>query len=327
MAKKRHTTEQIIGLLRQAEVELAQGRTVGEICRGIGVSEASFYRWRAEYGGLKVDQVRRLKELERENTWLKRAVAELTLDKQILKEAAEKAKIELSNSTQTDVNLPYITADASGPKHLNIKLTRAKLESLVEELIERSIERLCAGIASAFGAQIRVSYNQRFPATVNSLAETDLCRRAAEDLLVSGHVDEPPWWRTALSATVDGTGDGPAPSGHRDATKRPTEVGCSRRCAGFGIEAQVPDPGPGTREPGARSGCSVRSGHARADHRPDGRSRQLPILHHHAARRLKSQRTQRTDSRVRFVGNGAVESGLIFSQTLNDAAFCLLYCA
>ena len=89
MAKKRHTTEQIIGLLRQAEVELAQGRTVGEICRGIGVSEASFYRWRAEYGGLKVDQLRRRKELERENTRLKRAVAELTLDKQILKEAAE----------------------------------------------------------------------------------------------------------------------------------------------------------------------------------------------------------------------------------------------
>src|SRR5690606_18257803 len=59
---------------------------------------------------------------------------------QRLKEAAEKAKIELSSSQQTDVNLPYITADASGPKHLNIKLTRAKLESLVEDLIERTIE-------------------------------------------------------------------------------------------------------------------------------------------------------------------------------------------
>jgi molecular chaperone DnaK len=58
---------------------------------------------------------------------------------QRLKEAAEKAKIELSNSAQTDINLPYITADASGPKHLNIKLTRAKLEALVEELIERTI--------------------------------------------------------------------------------------------------------------------------------------------------------------------------------------------
>ena len=85
MPKKRHTAEQIIGLLRQAEVELAQGRTVGEICRGLGISEASFYRWRAEYGGLKLDQARRLKALERENARLKRAVAELTLDKQILR--------------------------------------------------------------------------------------------------------------------------------------------------------------------------------------------------------------------------------------------------
>ena len=89
MPGKRLTPEQIIRLLRQAEVELAQGRTVSEVCRGLGVSEASFYRWRTEYGGLKVDQVRRVKELERENARLKRAVAELTLDKQILKEAAE----------------------------------------------------------------------------------------------------------------------------------------------------------------------------------------------------------------------------------------------
>lgn len=89
MPKKRHTAEQIIGLLRQAEVELAQGRRIGEICRGLEVSEASFYRWRAEYGGLKLDQARRLRDLERENARLKRAVAELTLDKQILKEAAE----------------------------------------------------------------------------------------------------------------------------------------------------------------------------------------------------------------------------------------------
>jgi len=87
--RKRHTAEQIIGLLRQAEVELAQGRSVGEICRGLGISEASYYRWRSEYGGLKLDQARRLKELERENARLRKAVAELTLDKLILKEAAE----------------------------------------------------------------------------------------------------------------------------------------------------------------------------------------------------------------------------------------------
>src|SRR3712207_2437399 len=89
MPGKRLTPERVIGVLRQAEVELAQGRTVGEVCRGLGVSEASFYRWRPEYGGLKVDQARRMKELERENARLKKAVAELTLDKRILKEAAE----------------------------------------------------------------------------------------------------------------------------------------------------------------------------------------------------------------------------------------------
>jgi transposase-like protein len=83
------TAEQIIGLLRQAEVELAEGRTVGEVCRGLGVSEASFYRWRTEYGGLKVGQARRMKELERENARLKRAVAGLTLDKQILRGQAQ----------------------------------------------------------------------------------------------------------------------------------------------------------------------------------------------------------------------------------------------
>mgnify|MGYP001360100109 CR=1 FL=1 len=89
MPKKRYSVEQIINHPREADVLLAQGQTVGEICRQIGVSEQSYYRWRREYGGLKVEQARRLKELEEENTRLKRAVAELTLDKLILKEAAE----------------------------------------------------------------------------------------------------------------------------------------------------------------------------------------------------------------------------------------------
>lgn len=89
MSRKRFSIEQIINHLREAEVLLAQGQTVGEICRRIGVSEQSYYRWRREYGGLKVDQARRLKDLEQENARLKRAVADLTLDKLILKEAAE----------------------------------------------------------------------------------------------------------------------------------------------------------------------------------------------------------------------------------------------
>jgi len=89
MGRKRYTSEQIIRYLRQAEVLSSQGRSVSEICREIGITENTYYRWRKEYGGMQIDQARRLKELERENSRLKRAVADLTLDNQILKEAAE----------------------------------------------------------------------------------------------------------------------------------------------------------------------------------------------------------------------------------------------
>jgi len=89
MKGQRFTPEKIIGLLRQAEVELAEGQRVGEVCRGLGISAQSYYRWRTEYGGLKLEQARRMKDLEKENSRLKKAVAELTLDKQILKEALE----------------------------------------------------------------------------------------------------------------------------------------------------------------------------------------------------------------------------------------------
>jgi len=89
MARKRYTPEQIIRHLRQAEVLSSQGRSVSEICREIGVTENTYYRWRKEYGGMRVNQAKRLKELEPENSRLKRAVADLTLDKLILKEAAE----------------------------------------------------------------------------------------------------------------------------------------------------------------------------------------------------------------------------------------------
>jgi putative transposase len=89
MARKRFTPEQIIGMLREAEVRLSQGEQVEGICRGLGITEQTYYRWRREYGGMKVSQARRLKELERENGRLKKAVAELTLDKLILKEALE----------------------------------------------------------------------------------------------------------------------------------------------------------------------------------------------------------------------------------------------
>ena len=89
MARRRHTPEQVIDKLREAEVAIAEGSTVAEASRRIGVTEQTFYRWRSEYGGLRIDQARRLKRLESENGRLKRAVADLTLDNQIRKEAAE----------------------------------------------------------------------------------------------------------------------------------------------------------------------------------------------------------------------------------------------
>ncbi len=88
MAKKQHTVEQIIGKLREAEVRLSQGETVAQVSRSLAVTEQTYYRWRKEYGGLKLNQAKRLKELERENGRLRHAVADLTLDKLILKEAA-----------------------------------------------------------------------------------------------------------------------------------------------------------------------------------------------------------------------------------------------
>ena len=89
MGRKRHTPEQIITALREAEVGLARGKSVKLISRELGITEQTYYRWRREYGGMKVSQARRLKELERENGRLKRAVADLTLDKLILEEAAK----------------------------------------------------------------------------------------------------------------------------------------------------------------------------------------------------------------------------------------------
>ncbi len=88
MARKRPTAEEIVAKLRQVEVLTSQGKTVAEAVRAIAVTEVTYYRWRKEYGGLKGDQVKRLKELEAENARLRRAVSDLTLDKMILAEAA-----------------------------------------------------------------------------------------------------------------------------------------------------------------------------------------------------------------------------------------------
>ncbi len=89
MPKKRYNAEEIIHKLREADVLLSQGKTVSKACKHLGVSDQTYYRWGKIYGGMKVDQAKRLKDLEAENARLKRAVADLTVDKLILKEVAE----------------------------------------------------------------------------------------------------------------------------------------------------------------------------------------------------------------------------------------------
>ena len=88
MSRKRFSAEQIVNKLREAEVLIAQGQTVSHVCKQIGITDQTYYRWRKEYGGLKTDQAKRLKELERENARLKKLLADAELDKAILREAA-----------------------------------------------------------------------------------------------------------------------------------------------------------------------------------------------------------------------------------------------
>lgn len=89
MKQKHHAPEQIVGMLRQADAKLAQGQGLDQICKAFGVSEATYYRWRKSYGSMPLDHVKRLKHLEKENSRLKRVVADLTLDKAILQEALQ----------------------------------------------------------------------------------------------------------------------------------------------------------------------------------------------------------------------------------------------
>ena len=88
MKTKTYSPEQVVRLLREVEAGQAQGKTVEELCRSLGISTTSYHRWKNQYGGMKTDEVKRLKELERENERLKKLVADLSLDNQILKEAA-----------------------------------------------------------------------------------------------------------------------------------------------------------------------------------------------------------------------------------------------
>ena len=88
MARKRLTAEQVIMKLREAEADLAQGKTVGQVCKQMGVTRQTYYRWRKKYGGLRMDQAKRLRALEKKNVRLKKLVVELSLDNQILKEVS-----------------------------------------------------------------------------------------------------------------------------------------------------------------------------------------------------------------------------------------------
>jgi|SRR5208283_4475281 len=88
MGKKRHTVETIVAKLREAEVLMAKGQTMEEVVRQLGISDATYYKWRKEYGGLQIDQAKRYKELEQENQRLRKVIADLTIDNSILKEAA-----------------------------------------------------------------------------------------------------------------------------------------------------------------------------------------------------------------------------------------------
>ena len=88
MPRKRYTPEQIINSLREAEVLMSQGSTAAEAARHLGITEQTYYRWRKEYGGMRINQAKRLKELEKENTRLKRLVADISLDNAILKDVA-----------------------------------------------------------------------------------------------------------------------------------------------------------------------------------------------------------------------------------------------
>ena len=89
MSRKGYSAEQIIGKLREAEVLIAKGQSISQAAKALGIADQTYYRWRKEYGGMRTDQARRLKELERENTQLKKLVADLSLDKQILEEASQ----------------------------------------------------------------------------------------------------------------------------------------------------------------------------------------------------------------------------------------------
>ena len=114
MPARKHKPEEIIGKLREVEIVLGQGGSTAEACRRIAVSEQTYYRWRKEYGGLKTDQARRMRDLEKENARLRRAISDLTLDKLILQEAARGSRKTCKAQTSEPRTAPALHRPGSG---------------------------------------------------------------------------------------------------------------------------------------------------------------------------------------------------------------------
>jgi transposase-like protein len=135
MPRKIYKPEEIIAKLRQVEVLTSQGKSAVDAIRSIGVTDATYYRWRQEYGGLKVDQVKRLKELEAENTRLRRAVSDLTLEKLVLKEAA-------SGRQMSEASLALMPSSTRSLAYLRGQSVSTLSNSILRNLLKR-IEDLC----------------------------------------------------------------------------------------------------------------------------------------------------------------------------------------
>jgi len=136
MASKKHTPEEIIGRLREAEIVIGQGGTTSEACRRIAVTEQTYYRWRREYGGLKTDQARRMKDLEKENARLRRAVSDLTLDKLILQEGPRETSEPRAPPTLYRSRAPR----AGGVRAAGVSRARSAPVSLAVWLCKTTVE-------------------------------------------------------------------------------------------------------------------------------------------------------------------------------------------